>query len=947
MLELFPTAVLDTSILTSVLVGLLVVWLLQEWLGWGLTALVVPGYLASVLVIQPATAAVIVFEAIASWLFMVALSDALPRWWPWFPLFGRDRFFLALLGSVAVRLAMEGGLFPLLASRFDLHMAAELHSMGLVVVPLLAYAIWRNGPVRAIPRLGVPLLLTWLILDQLLLRHSNLSLSSFELTYEDLALDFVSSPRAYILLLTGAWLGSVTNLRYGWDFGGIIVPGLLALCWLQPERLAATVGEAMVIAIVLQVVLRVPALSSLNLAGGRLLVLGVVSGYLLKFAMGHVLGSGWPGLRLRQLFGFGYLLPTLMALRIVRSGDPFRTLVPSVLTSLGGFGGGTALAYLLAVALPSATLDAAPDAPEGVDAVAALQAAWDNQGPMPADLEARLDSGRPAVLQGGKGFGALWLRGEGRPVLVTTRTAAPGQAEATLAVAAALDARAVLLCAPSGPACGEARRRLGFRLPLLVVDSAEQTRLQLSERVEEVLDAKRPGTPDPIAALQANVGSLDRSPAEGEATLSLSDTDRFTLAASWRPTEPAPWEHPAWRPLQSAADPDAGTLALLRASLAGPLVRWARGEPGGDNALRLAASTAELLGARLSTDGKRVSVVAPDWRLLVRRGGSPVVVDLPFADDAPGMVPTALSLARALDAVAWAADAPPRARNMEHRTTRPGHALLVGLLEGLGEDARVLSIEHLRDLQDPGGEAVLSAGRPVTGRQPLPRFAAEWRDRLDALGVPVVVYDGDARRVAFRDGAHPGRAAARAATGGESQATLFVGSKLRQRTWPLDSAHPLHDALVARSLPVWQVDVRALADHAAALPDGWQPWADAARATTVSGSGRDLARLQARARRHGARLGLACDPVVGCRWLLALRCRSNGRGASDVARCSGALASLSPPIVGDLSAGGALPADGAADASAPILDRLLLGAPILALDGLAEPGPLEHVEPSP
>ena len=35
MIELFPTSVLDTSILTAVLVGMLLVWFFQEWLGWG------------------------------------------------------------------------------------------------------------------------------------------------------------------------------------------------------------------------------------------------------------------------------------------------------------------------------------------------------------------------------------------------------------------------------------------------------------------------------------------------------------------------------------------------------------------------------------------------------------------------------------------------------------------------------------------------------------------------------------------------------------------------------------------------------------------------------------------------------------------------------------------------------------------------------------------------
>ncbi len=387
MIELFPTSVLDTSILTAVLVGLLLVWFFQEWLGWGFTGLVVPGYLASVIVIQPLTGAVMIAEGVATWALLVALSDAIPRWWPWSPLFGRDRFFLTLLSSVAVRLAMEGVAFPWMAENLHLRVAAELHSMGLVVVPLLAYAIWRNGPVRAVPRLGLPLLLTWALLEWLLLRWTNLSLGSFELTYEDLALDFVSSPRAYILLLFGAWLGSIANLRWGWDFGGIIVPGLLALCWLQPERLVATIGEALVIALVLRLALRLPSLREMNLAGGRLLVLAMLLAYLLKFALGHLLGAGWPGLRLRQLFGFGYLLPALIALRMVLSGDPFRTIVPATLTSLGGFLTGSSLAWLLAVLWPVSP----PPSPEEAPALAAdsaLVAAW-RAGSMGPPIRAR------------------------------------------------------------------------------------------------------------------------------------------------------------------------------------------------------------------------------------------------------------------------------------------------------------------------------------------------------------------------------------------------------------------------------------------------------------------------------------------------------------------------------------------------------------------------------
>ena len=48
MFSLFPPDTLDTSLLTPVLIGLLWTWFFQETLGWGLSGLVVPGYLAAV-----------------------------------------------------------------------------------------------------------------------------------------------------------------------------------------------------------------------------------------------------------------------------------------------------------------------------------------------------------------------------------------------------------------------------------------------------------------------------------------------------------------------------------------------------------------------------------------------------------------------------------------------------------------------------------------------------------------------------------------------------------------------------------------------------------------------------------------------------------------------------------------------------------------------------------
>jgi hypothetical protein len=88
------------------------------------------------------------------------------------------------------------------------------------------------------------------VLTRVLLPYTNLSLSSFELLYEDTAVDFLGNAKAYVLLLTTAALAARFNLRYGWDFGGILVPALLGLLWFTPTELAITLAEALLLGVV-------------------------------------------------------------------------------------------------------------------------------------------------------------------------------------------------------------------------------------------------------------------------------------------------------------------------------------------------------------------------------------------------------------------------------------------------------------------------------------------------------------------------------------------------------------------------------------------------------------------------------------------------------------------------------------------------------------------------
>ena len=891
MIEIFPPSALDHSILTSVLVGLLVVWFFQETLGWGFSGLVVPGYLASILVIDPRTGAVVAVEAILTWLIFAGVSELAPHGWPWSRLFGRDRFFGMLVASVGVRLALEGQGFDLLQGALGWRVPGGLHSMGLVVVPLMANALWRAGVVAGLPRVGLPILITWLILRFVLLEHTNLSLSNFELSYEDLALDFVGSPRAYLLILTGAWLGSRLNLRFGWDFGGILVPGLLALCWLEPWRIAATVGEALVIAALIGATLRLPALRGANLTGGRPLVLGFTLAWLVKFGLGWAVGSGWPGLRTHELFGFGYLLPTLMALRIVKFGDPFRSIGPTLVTSAGGFALGTALGYTLMVAFPPRADEQMAPAPSDQDPrQALLVAAWENEGPVPTGTGAAVRLVEEALLRGGDGFGGVWVRGGPRAELaVLARVGPTALSAATLAVADALDARVVILCAPSGDACEVAREDVSLYLPVLELRAGETTALHAEGRIPGALN---------FAALGALNIAETREVEQGTLSLVLSESDRIHAAASGE-GEAVPALRDVLRmPHGTVAGMDSegrarqqSDLWLLRDMVLGPWGVWMHGGADAPVALRVASAWATRLGLTIGLEGEESAIIGPDWVARVDRSAAGPALFAPHVEDEPDTDTLATTLWRALNGRALVLDSPPTAPQGLSQTERPAYGALLSVLAESAQAPELLTVRGTRDVFDPGAEVLLTTGRPIASRDALPSPGPGLARVFEALGFPVTVFDGTAQRASFFDPGNPARGAAALGRKGEAAVTVFASSLTRQHFAPVRRDDDAWVGLyLSPGVPSRQVPVAALAEAVGRARAEGQTTPSAtwreplARMADVRRDGRPAAfsAMISAVKAAGGSLELLCDPDLGCRWLAAERCADG--------RCEGFLA---------------------------------------------------------
>ncbi|MFI3188679.1 hypothetical protein BCS42_05270 [Crenothrix sp. D3] len=321
-LAIFPEGSLSSSVIPAVWVGISVVCFFNLRLGWVSSGLVVSGYLVPLMLIKPWAAGVVLFESILTYFLIWFLSEYLSRWAHWCNFFGRDRFFALVLCSIVVRMVFDGWLLPELGAWANAywHIAFDyrnnLHSFGLIIVSLIANQFWKTGFVRGFIPLFVTLALTLIIVRYGLMELTNYTLSSVSYLYEEMATSILSTPKAYIILVSTAFLASRMNLYYGWDFNGILIPSLLALQWYQPIKILATIMESTIILWLAILILKTPLFRKTTIEGTRKLLLFFNISFAYKIGLGYAILTWFPALKVTDYFGFGYLLSTLMALKI-------------------------------------------------------------------------------------------------------------------------------------------------------------------------------------------------------------------------------------------------------------------------------------------------------------------------------------------------------------------------------------------------------------------------------------------------------------------------------------------------------------------------------------------------------------------------------------------------------------------------------------------------------
>ena len=350
-IPLFPFDSAAITVTTTVWIGVVISVLFNLRLGWTLSGLVIPGFLVPLMMARPTATGVILFEAVVTYAIAYIISEGPRKLSYWSSFFGRDRFFVILLVSVLVRAVFDGYLFPWLGQMaldqygINIDYKNSLQSYGLIVVALLANYFWKPGFIRGFPPIATCVFLTYLVVQGVLVQYTNFSVGNFQLLYDDISSTMLASPKAYIIVLTTAYLASWMNLRYAWDFNGILIPALLGLLWHEPSKILVSGAECLMLCYVGSLLLKTPLLRGMTIQGSRKILFFFSICFCYRLLASHVIETFLPTWNATDFFGYGYLLSTLMAIKIHDKQKSLRILVGTGKVSLLGAVAGSMIGF--------------------------------------------------------------------------------------------------------------------------------------------------------------------------------------------------------------------------------------------------------------------------------------------------------------------------------------------------------------------------------------------------------------------------------------------------------------------------------------------------------------------------------------------------------------------------------------------------------------------------
>lgn len=352
-LALFPEGALTHSVITTVWIGVFVVAFFNLRFGWSLSGLVIPGYLVPLMMAKPWSAVTVLIEGIITYWLVRFLSSYLSKYGKWNNLFGRDRFFALVLGSLLVRIVLDGWVLPSIGQLINatwglnIDFSNHLRSFGLIISALIANYFWKPGLRKGLTALSSLTLITFLMVRFGLMEFTNFNIGRIEYMFEDLVTFFLASPKAYIIIIVTSFMASRMNVRYGWEYSGIMIPSLLALQWYQPLKLVATVVESAVILGIGILVMRLPMFRNVTMEGARKLLLFFNISFAYKFVLGHLLLIYAPQVQISDYYGFGYLLSTLIAIKMHQKSFLPQMTRSLIQTSLAAVAAASVIGFML------------------------------------------------------------------------------------------------------------------------------------------------------------------------------------------------------------------------------------------------------------------------------------------------------------------------------------------------------------------------------------------------------------------------------------------------------------------------------------------------------------------------------------------------------------------------------------------------------------------------
>lgn len=338
-LDIFPAGGLTSSVITTVWVGVFIVVMLNLRFGTTLSGLVIPGYLVPIFFIKPISAGVVIVEGVVTYFVTLFIAQFAMKRFGYSELFGRDRFFALIVVSVLVRIFFDHWALPNVGEWLTSHGIVfdyrnHLQSFGLIIVSLIANQLWNGGFKSGISVLALYLFLTFAVINYLLIPYTNFNIAEVGYMYESLAQSLLASPKAYIILITTAFIASRMNLFYGWEFSGILIPSLLALQWYQPEKLLFTFIETLIILLLGHAITRLPLMRNTSFEGARLFLLFFNIAFFYKLVLGFALIEFYPTFKVTDFYGFGYLISTLLAIKMYQKDIAIQMTRATLQTSL-------------------------------------------------------------------------------------------------------------------------------------------------------------------------------------------------------------------------------------------------------------------------------------------------------------------------------------------------------------------------------------------------------------------------------------------------------------------------------------------------------------------------------------------------------------------------------------------------------------------------------------